>query len=77
MVFFKKRDLIKVKVFHFGDHYEAMARTKDCTVWHCYGSTRESAKEMALFRLKKALEEEPREKELVLKGEHYAIYRDK
>jgi hypothetical protein len=43
----------------------------------CYGSTPEAAKEMALYRLTKALAEETKEKELVLKGDGYALYQNK
>ncbi|NHC19534.1 hypothetical protein G6554_14775 [Bacillus sp. MM2020_4] len=53
MLFFKKR--IKVRVFDRGDHFIAMASTKDQTVCNCYGSTREAAKEMAILRLKQAI----------------------
>jgi hypothetical protein len=57
MSIFKNRDRIKVKIFDYGDHFIASAGTKDITVCNCYGTTREAAKEMALFKLKQALEE--------------------
>jgi hypothetical protein len=55
MWLFKKDDHIKVRVFDFGDSYMAMASTKNYSVLNCYGTTRENAKEMALFKLKTAL----------------------
>lgn len=57
MFFFKRRNRIKVKIFDHGDHFKAMGSTKNCAVWNCYGTTREMAKEIALFRLKQALNE--------------------
>lgn len=57
MLVFKDGRFIKVKIFDYGDCYKAMASTKECAVWNCYGTTRELAKEMALFKLKKALAE--------------------
>jgi hypothetical protein len=77
MLFFNRKDRVKVKIFDYGDHFMAMASTKGCTVCNCFGTTHERAKEMALFRLKKTLNKVEEEKELVIKGEHYAIYRDK
>jgi hypothetical protein len=74
MLFFNRKDRVKVKILDYGDHFMAMASTKGCTVWNCFGTTPERAKEMALFRLKKALNKVEKEKELVIKGEHYAIY---
>ena len=61
MFLFKDGRFIKVRILDYGDYYKASASTKDCSVWNCYGSTREQAKEMALFRLKKALAEVPLE----------------
>ncbi|QIZ08476.1 hypothetical protein HFZ78_18640 [Priestia megaterium] len=52
---------IKYKVFDHGDTYKVMATDGRTAVWNCYGSTPEAAKEMALFKLKLALNEESKE----------------
>ncbi|WP_186328791.1 hypothetical protein [Bacillus sp. X1(2014)] len=39
------------------DGYVAMASDGDRAVWNCYGSTREAAKEMALYKLKIFIDE--------------------
>jgi hypothetical protein len=45
-------------VLDYGNTYHAIASNGKITVWNCYGSTREAAKEMAAFKLKLALKEE-------------------
>jgi hypothetical protein len=77
MLLFSNGKLVKVSIFDYGDCYMATASTSKCSVWNCYETTRERAKEMALFRLNQALEEESEEKELALEGEHCAVYRKK
>jgi hypothetical protein len=68
---------VKYQIWDNGDHYHVDASDGKITVCNCYGSTREAAKEMALFRLKQAQNSVPKEKELVLKGEGFELYRDK
>jgi hypothetical protein len=65
---------IVIDFYEQGDCYMAAASTKEYTVWNCYGSTKEQAQEMALFKLKHAMEEE---KELFVKGDGYTLYREK
>jgi ribosomal protein L18 len=64
-----------MRIFDYEDCYMATASTSKCSVWNCYGTTRERAKEMALFRLNQALEDEI--KELVVDREGYTFYREK
>ena len=49
---------IRYRVFDFGDTYNAMAMASEgkMSVWNCYGNTPENAKEMALYRLRRAYE---------------------
>jgi hypothetical protein len=68
---------VKHRVWDHGDYFIAEVSDGTITVCNCYGSTREAAKDMALFRLKQAHNEEPKEQELVLKGEGFELYRDK
>ncbi|MEH7157489.1 hypothetical protein [Neobacillus drentensis] len=49
---------IVIDFFDYGDGYMAAATSRSCSVWNCYGSTKEQAQEMALFKLKKAMEQE-------------------
>lgn len=51
---------IKFHVLDFGDYYKASASNGEITVWNCYGSTKKAAKEMASYRLQKAINEHPR-----------------
>jgi hypothetical protein len=67
---------IIVEFFEQGDCYMAAATTKEISVWNCYGSTKEAAREMALFKLKQVTKE-AKEQELVVKGDGYALYREK
>ncbi|MDR7239144.1 hypothetical protein [Neobacillus drentensis] len=47
-----------MKVFYAGnDSYVAMATDGERAVWNCYGSTKEAAKEMALYKLRRFQEE--------------------
>jgi hypothetical protein len=57
-LYYYRRGKIKYVVWDYGDTYVAAASNGHTTVWHCYGSTPEQAKEMAKCRLKKALAEE-------------------
>lgn len=49
---------IKYRVTYLGDTYRASASNGKTTIWNCYGSTPEKAKEMAHFHLKKVLSED-------------------
>ncbi|MEY2195745.1 hypothetical protein AB7942_23875 [Neobacillus sp. BF23-41] len=49
---------IKYQVFVHGDEYRVMATDGRTAVWNCYGSTPEAAKEMALYRMRRAYEKE-------------------
>lgn len=51
---------IKFHVLDFGDYYKANASNGEITVWNCYGSTKKAAKELASYRLQKAIDEFPR-----------------
>jgi hypothetical protein len=51
---YHRRGKVSVRVFDFGDTYMATASDGETTVWNCYGSTPEQAKEMALWRLQNA-----------------------
>ena len=68
---------VRYRVWDYGDSYNAMASNGQMTVYNCYGSTPEQAKEMAKFRLKEALNREEKELELVHKGNGFALYKDK
>ncbi|SDM16932.1 hypothetical protein [Bacillus sp. OK048] len=72
-----RRGKIKFNVWDFGDTYNAMACNGETTVWNCYGSTPEAAKEMALVKLNLALKEESKERELVNQSDGFAHYHDK
>jgi hypothetical protein len=52
-----RRGKIKFHIFKVGDTYHAIASNGIITVVNCYGSTPLAAKEMALFKLKKAMAE--------------------
>ena len=67
---------IVIDFYDYRDCYMAAATSTDCSVWNCYGSTKEQAQEMALFKLKKVMEE-TKEQELVVKGNGYKLYREK
>jgi hypothetical protein len=75
-VLYKDGKYIIMDIYDFGDCYMAAATTKEFSVWNCYGSTKEAAREMALFKLKQATKE-AKEQELVVKGDGYALYREK
>jgi hypothetical protein len=55
MLLKKDGRLVKVRFYDYGDGYMAMASTDECTVMNCFGSTKEAAKDIALFRLTLAL----------------------
>ena len=58
MGLFRRKNRVKVKVFYVGnDNYVAMATNGERSVWNCYESTKEAAKEMALYKLRKFQEE--------------------
>jgi hypothetical protein len=46
-----RRGKVKFYVWNYGDTYIASANNGKLSVWNCYGSTEETAKEMALYRL--------------------------
>jgi hypothetical protein len=48
---------IIINFYDYGDCYMASASTSSCSVLNCYGSTKEKAQEMAMYKLKQALEE--------------------
>jgi hypothetical protein len=50
-----RRGKIRYRVWDLGYECKAMASDGKVSVWKCYGSTKEAAKEMALFRLNQAL----------------------
>ncbi|MED4206608.1 hypothetical protein [Neobacillus mesonae] len=52
-----RRGEIKYHVSYFGNTFGAMATNGKVAVFNCYGSTPETAKEMALFNLNKAIKE--------------------
>ncbi|MBT2697245.1 hypothetical protein J7E79_07450 [Bacillus sp. ISL-40] len=59
MLFFRRKNRIKVQVFYAGDDgYSAMASDGKLGVYNCYGRTKEAAKEMALYRLRKFQEKQ-------------------
>lgn len=70
-----RRGKIKYYVYDYVDTFKCMATNGKVAVCNCYGSTPEKAKEMALYRLNKALNEEPVDLELVLEGNGYQLYR--
>lgn len=72
-----RRGKVRYRVYDYGDTYNAMASNGNMTVCNCYGSTREQAMEMARARLQLALNKEEKEKEIVVKADHYIIYREK
>jgi hypothetical protein len=49
-----RRGKIKYRINDFSDTYTAMATDGKTAVWNCYGSTPESAREMALYKLRRA-----------------------
>jgi hypothetical protein len=72
-----RRGKVRYHVWNSGDTFNASAHNGKVSVFNCYGSTPEAAKEMALYRLKEALAEEPKEKVLVLKGDGYMLFQNK
>lgn len=59
-MFFRSKNRVKVNIVYIGDgSYVATATDGKRSVYNCYGSTKESAKEMALFRLRKFQEKTP------------------
>lgn len=72
-----RRGKIRFYVWDLGDTYNVSASNGKMIVYNCYGSTPESAKEMALYRLKKALNEEPRETEIIYTTEDFTLYMKK
>jgi hypothetical protein len=52
------RGKTKYVVHDYGSTFNASASNGKITVYNCYGGTPEQAKEMAAFKLKKALERE-------------------
>ncbi|WHY94704.1 hypothetical protein QNK12_15120 [Neobacillus cucumis] len=59
-MFIRKKKRVKVRVFYNGNEgYVAMATDGERAVWNCFGSTKKSAKEMALFNFWKFQEVEP------------------
>lgn len=72
-----RRGKVRYHVWNDGDTFNASAHNGKLSVWNFYGGTPEAAKEMALYRLNGALAAEPKEKEIVFKGEGYALYRNK
>jgi hypothetical protein len=56
---FRRKKRVKVTIFYNDiDGYRAMATDGERTVYNCYGSTKEAAKEMAIFKLRKFQEEQ-------------------
>ncbi|MEH7086698.1 hypothetical protein V7139_28815 [Neobacillus drentensis] len=74
---YHRRGKIKYRVWGFGIEFRAYASNGNLTIWNCYGSTPEAAKEMALFRFKLALSEDPKEQELIHRGDGFALFREK
>lgn len=62
-----RRGKVKYRIYDFGDTYMASASNAKRTVWNCYGSTPEAAKEMALWRLNQELELGPVTYEIPMK----------
>jgi hypothetical protein len=56
-LWYYRRGKVRYRVFDYGDTYCASASNGNTAVHNCYGSTPEQAKEMALFKLKKAINE--------------------
>jgi hypothetical protein len=52
-----RRGKIKYKVWDYVYEYKAISSNGKIVVWNCYGSTPEKAKEMAQFKLNKAIVE--------------------
>lgn len=50
-----RRGKIKYWVTDFGDTFSCLASNGKLTVYNCYGSTPEHAKEMALYKLNSAM----------------------
>jgi hypothetical protein len=76
-LWYYRRGKIKYRVFSVGNSYNAFASNGNLTVWNCYGSTPEQAKEMARFKMKELSNRTDIEKEIVVKGDGYALYREK
>jgi hypothetical protein len=56
-LWYYSRGKVKTRVFYFGDDtYSAFASNGFISIWNCYGSTPEAAKEMALLQLKLEIE---------------------
>jgi hypothetical protein len=56
-IWYYSRGKVRYHVVNYGDTYNAFASNGIVSVVNCYGSTPESAKEMALFKLKIAIAE--------------------
>jgi hypothetical protein len=55
---YKDGRYIIIDFYNYGDCYMAAASTSSCSVLNCYGSTKEQAQEMALYRLKQLMDRE-------------------
>ena len=55
-LFYYRRGRIKYWIYDYGDSYLGMASDGNATVCNCYGSTKEAAKEMAVWKLTKLKE---------------------
>lgn len=51
-LWYYSRGKVKTRVFYYGDGMYAFASNGFMSVYNCYGSTSETAKEMALYRLR-------------------------
>jgi hypothetical protein len=58
-LFFRRKKRVKVKIYSHNDNgFLAYATDGQMYFWNCFGSTKESAKEMALFKLRKEQEKD-------------------
>src|SRR4051812_2507916 len=65
---------ILIHFYDFGDCYMAAASTKDYSVWHCYGSTKKQAQEMALFRMDQFLMKENKVPNEIVENDSYTYF---
>lgn len=74
--FWFRHGKIRYRIWIDEDRYIASASNGYVTAYN-YGSTPETAKEAALFKLQQALNPEKKERKFITKGNGYELYRIK
>lgn len=72
--FYFRRGKVRYTVWNEGDAYHAVASNGNITVFNCYGSTLEQAKDIANFRLKQAMIKFENETDIEFIGDGIVVY---